>query len=78
MAYYVQYDEQGFISGTVSAQTAPEHPRQLVFDAPVDTHLKKVNLQTMQFEQLPPYVPTAEELQEKIDALLAKKAELEA
>lgn len=37
----------------------------------------KVNPLTLQFEQLPPYVPTAEELQEKIDALLAQKAELE-
>lgn len=42
MKFYVQYREDGYISGEVSAETPPEHPRQLEFDAPVNTTAKKV------------------------------------
>ena len=48
--FYIQYDEQGNIGATVTSGTAPVHPRQLVYNEPVDIKGKYVNPETNQLE----------------------------
>ncbi len=52
MAFFIQYDEAGNISGTVTGDRQPEHPRQLVLDTPVQTEGKKVNIETLELEDV--------------------------
>lgn len=53
MPFYVQYDELGNISATVGSLYAPNCNRQLAFDDYVDTDNKRVNLETLQLEDIP-------------------------
>jgi hypothetical protein len=47
MKFYVQYDTNGYITGTVYSDTAPDHPCQLDFDTSVNTIFKKVVNKTL-------------------------------
>jgi hypothetical protein len=53
MKFYIQYDEQGNITGTVSSERMPEHPRQLEFYNHVHWMGKRVNLETQELENAP-------------------------
>ena len=54
MTFYIQYDEAGNISGTVNTPTPPDHPRQLAIeDGWIPTMGKRVNLETLQLEDIP-------------------------
>lgn len=53
MPFYVQYDELGNISATVGSPSPPNCIRQLAFDDYVDTDNKRVNLETLQLEDIP-------------------------
>lgn len=54
MAFYVQYDEEGNITGTVLGDLAPIFGRQLQFVDYVDTGNKRVNTETLELEDQPP------------------------
>lgn len=72
--------ETGAIRCTVASAgelDIPENEAVIECGPEISGSTHKVNVATMEFEELPPVEPTAEELQEQIDALLAKKAELE-
>lgn len=72
--------ETGFIRCTVAASGELKLPdNEAVLDcSPEITGLThKVDVETLQFVELPKQQQTIEEIQEQIDALLAKKAELE-
>lgn len=79
MPFYVQYDNDGLITGTVVSATPPEHPLQLEFDSFVETNSKKVNLQTLELEDYtpPPDEPTQEDIDAQLTYWSAKKAALE-
>jgi hypothetical protein len=54
MTFYIQYDESGNISATINTGApAPDFPRQIVFDTPVETTGKCVNLTTLELDDLP-------------------------
>ncbi len=56
--FYVQYDGNGAITGTVSSEVDAPQATQLVFDAPVPVSNKQVNLLTLTLEDIPVDAPT--------------------
>lgn len=52
---YVQYNEDGQITASVmTIGSAPDHPRQLAFETPVDIEGKMVDLVTLALIDIPP------------------------
>ena len=57
MAFYIQYDEFGNIGATVQTEKDPPIcDRQLVFDNPIDTSGKMVDIATLTIINAPPVV----------------------
>lgn len=57
MTFYVQYREDGKITATVqSFGKPPNHPRQLIFSEYVKTNRKRVNIDLLELEDIPPRV----------------------
>lgn len=53
MQTYVQYAADGTITGSVTSATAPVHPRQLTMPEFTDIWNKRVNLETLELEDIP-------------------------
>lgn len=54
MTQYIQYDEEGNITAAIIGfGIAPEHPRQLMLDTPVDVAGKKIDVETGELVEIP-------------------------
>ena len=61
MTFYIQYNESGDVVATVqSFGKPPKHPRQLVFPEFIKTRGKRVNLEQLELEDIPPRVVVEE------------------
>lgn len=75
--FYVQYDENGNIGGTVITNNAPICERQLSFDEPFDTAGKMVDLATLTLIDAPIPEPTLDDLLAEQERLAARIAAMQ-